>query len=143
MTKYGQGQPCIVYGRTKQSVEDIAEFLQSQSVRAAAYHAALSPGARSSVQAQVRHSSCARALMRWMTLTIRDSQFATGEIQVIVATVAYGMGVNNSSVRCKRYAEFGGVIVFAHSRAISGVALGRTRQLRRFASLYGLCRELC
>ncbi len=61
ITKYGKGQPCIIYGRTKQSVEDIAEHLQGVAVRAEAYHAALSTAARSSVQARVMIHDCVYA----------------------------------------------------------------------------------
>jgi ATP-dependent DNA helicase RecQ len=72
-----QGDSGIVYARTRKGVEEIAEDLRLKGVRAEAYHAGMAKGERSRVQ---------RA-------------FTLGEIPVIVATNAFGMGVDKPDVR--------------------------------------------
>ncbi len=67
-----ENQPAIVYCGTRKSTEEIAELLG-----AAAYHAGMPAGTRSS----------------------RQDAFLRGEIDVIVATNAFGMGVDKPDVR--------------------------------------------
>jgi ATP-dependent DNA helicase RecQ len=71
------GQSGIVYCLSRKSSEATAEFLDGHGVRARAYHAGMEPGARAEVQEQFR----------------RD------EIDVVVATVAFGMGIDKPNVR--------------------------------------------
>ena len=67
-------RPAIVYAPSRKAAEEVAGKLGK---RAAAYHAGLEPGTRERVQ---RH-------------------FLSGELEVVVATVAFGMGVDKADVR--------------------------------------------
>ena len=67
----------IVYVRERKAARDIAAFLQSQGVDAGFYHAGLSKEERSAVQE------------RWKR----------GELRVIAATNAFGMGIDKPDVR--------------------------------------------
>ncbi|HWQ10196.1 MAG TPA: RecQ family ATP-dependent DNA helicase, partial [Holophaga sp.] len=66
------GQSGIVYCLSRKSVEGTADFLRSHGVRAGAYHAGLPPEAREAAQEAFR----------------RD------DLDVIVATIAFGMGID-------------------------------------------------
>lgn len=72
-----RAQPGIIYCTTKRMVESVAQRLQGSGYRALPYHAGLDDKAR------------------------RDNQraFVRDEAQIIVATVAFGMGINKSNVR--------------------------------------------
>jgi len=67
----------IIYRTTRKNVEATAEFLQQQGIKAMPYHAGLS------VQDRKNH----------------QEQFNRDEINVIVATIAFGMGIDKSNVR--------------------------------------------
>lgn len=67
----------IVYCLSRKRVEQVAENLQKQGFRAAAYHAGLSNSVRESTQ----------------------QAFLRDDLQVVVATVAFGMGIDKSNVR--------------------------------------------
>jgi ATP-dependent DNA helicase RecQ len=67
----------IVYVRSRQQAEDLAFALRSRNVKAEYYHARLDPAERSAVQE------------RWMLDRTR----------VIVATIAFGMGIDKQNVR--------------------------------------------
>jgi ATP-dependent DNA helicase RecQ len=67
----------IVYVRSRQQAEDLAFALRSRGVKAEHYHARLDPAERSAVQE------------RWMLDRTR----------VIVATIAFGMGIDKQNVR--------------------------------------------
>jgi DNA topoisomerase-3 len=68
--------PAIVYAPTRSEAEQLAGELSSQH-RAAAYHAGLSSGVRDRVQAA----------------------FLDGKLDVIIATIAFGMGIDKPDVR--------------------------------------------
>ncbi len=70
-------KPGIVYAATHKHAEALARELQEQGVRAAAYHAGMKAGERDETQ---------RAFM-------------DDELEVIVATIAFGMGVDKPNVR--------------------------------------------
>jgi ATP-dependent DNA helicase RecQ len=72
-----QGEAGIVYCLSRRSVEQTATFLASKGGRAAPYHAGLSSEVRARNQ----------------------EAFARDDIDVIVATVAFGMGIDKSNVR--------------------------------------------
>ncbi|WP_108946519.1 RecQ family ATP-dependent DNA helicase [Shewanella halifaxensis] len=72
-----QGQSGIVYVTLQQSAEMVAQALSRAGVNAAAYHAGMDSDKRKSIQ----------------------NQFMTGELSVIVATIAFGMGIDKSDIR--------------------------------------------
>ena len=67
----------IVYVRSRKKTREIAQMLQQQNIAADYYHAGLAPDVRSQKQD------------KWMS----------GEIRVIVATNAFGMGIDKPDVR--------------------------------------------
>src|SRR5919202_2076457 len=69
--------PGIVYGTTRKECEELAASLKRSGVNAAHYHAGLGASERSSVQ----------------------ERFMTDELNVVVATIAFGMGVDKPNVR--------------------------------------------
>jgi ATP-dependent DNA helicase RecQ len=71
------GKSGIIYVLSRKSTEEIAEFLTVNGVRAAAYHAGLDATTRSQ----------------------RQDQFLMEDIDVIVATIAFGMGIDKPDVR--------------------------------------------
>ncbi len=73
----------IVYCISRKDTEATAAILQSQGIRAAAYHAGLSPDERHRTQ----------------------EAFAEERLDVVVATVAFGMGIDRSNVRCVLHAS--------------------------------------
>ncbi len=70
-------KPGIVYAATRKHAEEIAEALSGQHIQAAFYHAGMRPAEREQVQ----------------------EQFMSDEIEVIVATTAFGMGIDKPNVR--------------------------------------------
>lgn len=76
MEKY-KGVAGIVYALSRKRVEEVANKLKEHGVRAAAYHAGLSSDIRAGVQ----------------------EAFLRDEIDVVVATVAFGMGIDKPNIR--------------------------------------------
>jgi ATP-dependent DNA helicase RecQ len=72
-----RGESGIVYALSRRSVEETAELLRDHGIRAAAYHAGLEPELRSQVQ----------------------DAFQAGAVEVVVATVAFGMGIDKPDIR--------------------------------------------
>jgi ATP-dependent DNA helicase RecQ len=70
-------QPGIVYCLSRKAAESTAEFLARKGLRAAAYHAGLSAEQRAATQ----------------------EQFSRDDLQVVCATIAFGMGIDKSNVR--------------------------------------------
>ena len=70
-------QSGIVYCLSRKSVEQTAELLRDQGVRAQPYHAGLEPEVRTRVQ----------------------DAFQSGAIDVVTATVAFGMGIDKPDIR--------------------------------------------
>jgi ATP-dependent DNA helicase RecQ len=71
------GEPGIIYRTTRDSVMDTADFLKSKGIMAIPYHAGLTIEER----------------------TMNQEAFNRDETQVIVATIAFGMGIDKSNVR--------------------------------------------
>ncbi len=71
------GQPGIVYCLSRRGAEQTTEFLRANGIRALAYHAGMESGQRTAVQEAFR----------------RD------DAEVVVATVAFGMGIDKSNIR--------------------------------------------
>jgi ATP-dependent DNA helicase RecQ len=72
-----RGESGIVYCLSRRSTESTAEHLLSQGLSAAHYHAGLEPAERARVQ----------------------DAFRSGSIDVVVATIAFGMGIDKPDVR--------------------------------------------
>jgi len=72
-----EAQAGIVYALSRKRVEEIAGKLQARGLRAQAYHAGLPSAQRQAVQ----------------------EDFLRDELQVVVATVAFGMGIDKPNVR--------------------------------------------
>jgi ATP-dependent DNA helicase RecQ len=81
--KVGAGASGIVYTRTRPSAERLAQTLQDSGVRAAAYHAGLG---------RARRAETHRAFM-------------AGELDVVIATSAFGMGIDKPDVRFVVHAQ--------------------------------------
>jgi ATP-dependent DNA helicase RecQ len=72
-----RGQSGIIYAISRKACEALADVLRARGIRAAAYHAGMEPAARNTVQ----------------------DGFARDEIDVVIATIAFGMGIDKSNVR--------------------------------------------
>ncbi|HLG79351.1 MAG TPA: RecQ family ATP-dependent DNA helicase, partial [Ktedonobacteraceae bacterium] len=70
-------KPGIVYAGTRRHAEEIAEALRERGIKAASYHAGMRASERERVQ----------------------EQFMNDELAVIVATTAFGMGIDKPNVR--------------------------------------------
>ena len=75
--KEQQNQSGIIYCTSRKRVDDVAEKLADAGFNAAAYHAGMNNEQRQFVQ----------------------TGFARDDIQIVVATVAFGMGINKPNVR--------------------------------------------
>ncbi|MBB1486807.1 RecQ family ATP-dependent DNA helicase [Oceanospirillum sediminis] len=67
----------IVYVTLQHSAEQVADFLNKNNIQAQAYHAGLKDEHRQQIQ----------------------SDFMSGHIQVVVATIAFGMGIDKADIR--------------------------------------------
>ena len=72
-----RGESGIVYTLSRKSAESTADYLRSLGIRSAAYHAGMEPEERTSVQ----------------------DAFIRDDLEVVCATVAFGMGIDKSNVR--------------------------------------------
>ncbi len=72
----------IVYCISRKDTEAVADMLCDQNINASAYHAGLTPDRRHKVQ----------------------DDFSREKLDVVVATVAFGMGIDRSNVRCVLHA---------------------------------------
>jgi len=75
--KTSSGKSGIIYVQSRKSTEEIAKILNVNGIRAAAYHAGLDAKTRTQVQ----------------------DDFLMEEVEVIVATIAFGMGIDKPDVR--------------------------------------------
>ena len=75
--KQHTGKSGIIYCLSRKKVEDLADVLCANDIKAAAYHAGLDSGTRSQTQ----------------------DDFLMEKIDVIVATIAFGMGIDKPDVR--------------------------------------------
>jgi RecQ family ATP-dependent DNA helicase len=82
-------RPAIVYATSRKQAESLAEDLANTAhIAAAAYHAGLDPETRETVQ---------RA-------------FQTGQLEVVVATIAFGMGIDKPDIRTVIHAGLPGTL---------------------------------
>ena len=80
IVRFIKGQPGksgIIYCLSRKKVEELAEILKANDIRAAAYHAGLESAVRSQTQ----------------------DDFIMERVDVIVATIAFGMGIDKPDVR--------------------------------------------
>ena len=75
--RQNEGKSGIIYCLSRKKVEELAEVLKANNIRAAAYHAGLESQVRSETQ----------------------DDFIMERIDVIVATIAFGMGIDKPDVR--------------------------------------------
>jgi ATP-dependent DNA helicase RecQ len=75
--KQHPGKSGIIYCLSRKKVEELAAVLQANDIKAAAYHAGLDSGTRTQTQ----------------------DDFLMEDIDVIVATIAFGMGIDKPDVR--------------------------------------------
>jgi ATP-dependent DNA helicase RecQ len=73
-----RGQAAIVYCISRKDTESLASFLQAHSLRAGFYHAGMESDER----------------------RLTQDKFAQEDLDVVAATVAFGMGIDRSDVRC-------------------------------------------
>lgn len=105
--------PAIVYAPTRKSAENVAKVLAKQH-RAKAYHAGLGADVRERVQ----------------------SAFLSGKLDVVVATVAFGMGVDKANIRTVLHLALPGSVESYYQeigRAGRDGALSRTVMMHHFA----------
>ncbi|MDE0300417.1 MAG: RecQ family ATP-dependent DNA helicase [Candidatus Poribacteria bacterium] len=110
LTGHDQGG-AIVYCATRRQTEEIAAFLQEKRVEANYFHAGLTPETKKNVQ----------------------ERFIRGDLQVIAATNAFGMGIDKSDVRLVIHADIPGSLENYMQEA--GRA-GRDQQSARCVLLY-------
>jgi ATP-dependent DNA helicase RecQ len=77
------GDPGIVYRTTRESVEETADLLKTHRIRSVPYHAGLDDETRRRNQ----------------------EAFNRDEVEVVVATIAFGMGIDKSNVRFVLHAD--------------------------------------
>jgi ATP-dependent DNA helicase RecQ len=71
------GQPAIVYVTLQKTAEEVAQRLSQRGIAASAYHAGMPHEAREALQ----------------------RQFMAGQVNIMVATIAFGMGIDKSDIR--------------------------------------------
>ena len=76
--KQRPGKSGIIYALSRKRVEELAEILRANDINARAYHAGMDSATRSQTQ----------------------DDFIMERIDVIVATIAFGMGIDKPDVRC-------------------------------------------
>jgi ATP-dependent DNA helicase RecQ len=75
--KHPRDAATIIYVTLQKTAEDVAEKINAAGLRAAHYHAGLKDDEREAVQ----------------------NRFMNGEVPIVVATIAFGMGIDKSNIR--------------------------------------------
>ena len=79
----GEAKPGLIYTATRKSAQEYADSLADLGIDAAAYHAGMRAGEREDVH----------------------ERFTSGRLDVVVATTAFGMGIDKADVRFVLHAE--------------------------------------
>jgi len=106
-------RPAIVYATSRKMAEQLAEEL-ARRIPAAAYHAGLDPATRERVQ----------------------TAFQAGELEVVVATIAFGMGIDKADIRTVIHAGLPATLEGYYQeigRAGRDAALSRTYLMHSYA----------
>ena len=74
--RFAKAKSVIVYAFYRMDVDELSRHLQGQMIKADGYHAGKEPSVRAKIQ----------------------SDFMSGKLHVVVATVAFGMGINKADV---------------------------------------------
>jgi ATP-dependent DNA helicase RecQ len=72
-----KGKSGIIYTLDRKTTEELVELLEANNIKAVAYHAGLDQKLRA----------------------VRQDKFLNEEVQVIVATIAFGMGIHKPDIR--------------------------------------------
>ena len=107
----GKSGGAIVYCATRRRTEEIAEFLKAKGMNADFFHAGLLPESKKNVQ----------------------QSFIRGDLRAIVATNAFGMGIDKPDVRVVIHADIPGSLENYIQETGRG---GRDQQLARCVLLY-------
>lgn len=83
-----EGESGIIYVGTRSKADEIVEFLSDYDIAAASYHAGMDSDSRAWVQ----------------------EQFMAGKIKVVVATNAFGLGINKTNIRFVIHHDFPGTL---------------------------------
>lgn len=84
LCKEQKNLPAIIYCYARSSTEEMSAYLQSKGINATYYHAGMPPAEREA----------------------NFTRFMNGEIDVICATIAFGMGVNKSNIRMVIHTDY-------------------------------------
>jgi len=103
-------KPGLVYAATRKKAEELAEALALLGLRAAAYHAGLGSDTRENVQ----------------------GAFMRDDLDVVVATTAFGMGIDKPNVRFVAHADLPGSIDAYYQEIGRGGRDGQEAEARLF-----------
>ena len=74
LNKYNDGSKIIIYMNSRKNCQDMTDVIKNMGFKVECYHAGLSKGMRNKIQ----------------------NQFSSGNINIIVSTVAFGMGIDQA-----------------------------------------------